>query len=341
MTNDRYLRACRLEPTEVVPVWFMRQAGRCLPEYRALREKHSLLEICRTPELAVEATLQPVRRLGVDAAILFSDIMVPLAPMGVDVDIVEGRGPVIAQPIRNRSDASRLHALDPEEDVSFVLQAIKLLADELEVPLIGFAGAPFTLACYLVEGGPSRDYARVKALMHSDRDTWEALMEILANSIGAYLRSQVAAGAAAVQLFDSWAGTLAPRDYETYVQPHVARIFDQVRDLDAPRIAFGVTTGELLPAMVAAGADVIGVDWRTPLDAARTRVGGGVALQGNLDPAVCLSTWDAVAAAATDVLERGGGEGHIFNLGHGVHPDTDPDVLARIVDLVHGWSPRR
>jgi uroporphyrinogen decarboxylase len=313
----------------------MRQAGRSLPEYRELRVAHDILEICRTPELAAEATLQPVRRLGVDAAILFSDIVVPLQAMGVDVAIEPGVGPIIGDPIRSVSDVDRLQPLHPEGGVPFVLETIRGLVGELEVPLIGFGGAPFTLASYLIEGGPSRNHERTKALMYGEPETWHKLMDRLAESILAYLRAQIAAGAGAVQLFDSWVGALGPSDYASHVLPGVERILSGLAGLDAPRIYFGVNTSELLPTMARTGADVIGVDWRVPLSEARRRVGPGIAVQGNLDPAVCLAPWRAIEAKCIEILDDAGDRGHVFNLGHGVLPDTDPDVLARIVDLVH------
>lgn len=316
----------------------MRQAGRSLPEYRAVREKHSLLEICRQPEIAAEVTMQPVRRLDVDAAILFSDIVVPLQAMGVDLDIVPGVGPVIERPIRTVQDVDALLPLEPENGVPYVLETIAILARELEVPLIGFGGAPFTLASYLIEGGPSRTHARTKALMLGEPETWNKLMDRLSEAVLVFLRSQVAAGANAVQLFDSWVGALAPAEYLTYVAPAVERIFGGLEDLGVPRIHFGVGTGELLGLMSSVGVDVMGVDWRVPLSVARTRVGPGVALQGNLDPSVCLAPWHVVEEHALEVLRLGGGRGHIFNLGHGVLPTTDPDVLARVVELVHGYG---
>jgi uroporphyrinogen decarboxylase len=337
--THRFLEACRGRAVDAVPVWFMRQAGRSLPEYRALRARHSMLELCRTPELAAEVTLQPVRRLGVDAAILFSDIVVPLAAMGVDLDVAEGAGPLIADPIRDRNAVRALRPLEPETDVPFVLETISALTAELEVPLIGFAGAPFTLASYLVEGGSSRSHARTKGLMHSEPETWRALMDVLAASTRAYLRAQVAAGASAVQLFDSWAGALDPDDYELHVLPWVTEIITGLADTGAVRIVFGVNTGELLSLLAATEADVVGVDWRTPLDTARRRVGRPVVLQGNLDPAACLAPWPVVESKAAAILERTGGRGHVFNLGHGVLPDTDPDLLARLVDFVHEWRP--
>jgi uroporphyrinogen decarboxylase len=313
----------------------MRQAGRSLPEYRALREKYSMLEMCTTPELAVQATMQPVDRLGVDAAILFSDIVVPLLAMGVDLDITPGIGPVIADPIRTVDMVDALQPLDPDAGVPFVLDAIRILVGELQVPLIGFAGAPFTLASYLIEGGPSRTFARTKSLMFGEPETWNKLMDRLSESILAYLRAQVGAGAQAIQVFDSWVGALAPAEYLTYVAPSVERIFSGLEDLAVPRIHFGVGTGELLGLMGSVGADVVGVDWRIPLTVARERVGANYALQGNLDPAICLAPWHVIEEHASEVLREGGGRGHIFNLGHGVLPETDPDVLARLVALVH------
>jgi len=317
----------------------MRQAGRSLPEYRAIREKHSLLEICRQPEIAAEVTLQPVRRLGVDAAILFSDIVVPLQAMGVELDIVPGVGPVIEHPIRTVQDVDALLPLEPESGVPFVLETIAILVRELEVPLIGFGGAPFTLASYLIEGGPSRTHARTKAMMLGEPATWNKLMDRLSEAVLVYLRAQVAAGTKALQLFDSWVGALAPAEYLTYVAPAVERIFAGLEDLGVPRIHFGVGTGELLGLMSSVGADVMGIDWRVPLSVARERVARGVTLQGNLDPAVCLAPWHVVEEHALEVLRQGGGRGHVFNLGHGVLPDTDPDVLARLVELVHGYAP--
>jgi uroporphyrinogen decarboxylase len=317
----------------------MRQAGRSLPEYRAIREKHSILAICRTPELAAEVTQQPVHRLGVDAAILFSDIVVPLTAMGVDVAIVPGVGPIVAEPIRSLADVDRLQPLEPEDGTPYVIETVRALTATLDVPLIGFGGAPFTLASYLVEGGPSKTHARTKALMYSEPETWHKLMDRLAEAVLAFLRAQIGAGAHAVQLFDSWVGHVSPDDYEQFVLPGVERILRGLEDCDVPRIHFGVGTGELLHLMAGAGADVMGVDWRVPLDTARDRVGRHVALQGNLDPSVCLAPFEVVAQRALGVLRRGGGRGHVFNLGHGVLPDTDPDVLARLVDLVHEWHP--
>lgn len=339
--RDLFLSACRGERVDRVPVWFMRQAGRSLPEYRAVRARHSLLEICRTPELAVEVTLQPVRRLGVDAAILFSDIVVPLQGMGIDVDVAEGVGPVIAEPVRSRADIERIRQLDPDTHVPHVVEAVQVLVKELDVPLIGFGGAPFTLACYLVEGTPSRTFARTKAFMYSEPDVFRALLDRLAAGMLAYLSAQVAAGAAAVQLFDSWVGVLGRDEYRDFVLPATARIFQGLQDFDVPLIYFGLNTGELLELMASAGATVMGVDWRVPLDVARQRIRDAAVLQGNLDPAACLAPWDVVRAKALAVLARGGGRRHVFNLGHGVLPDTEPDVLRRVVDLVHAWDHER
>ena len=313
----------------------MRQAGRSLPEYRAVRERAGMFEIMRSPELTVEVTSQPVRRHGVDAAILFSDIVAPLMAIGVDVDIKPGVGPVFAQPFRSEDDLEMLRRLDPEQDMPWMIESVRTLASELPVPLIGFAGAPFTVASYLVEGGPSRTYGRTKALMLGNPGLWGQLLTRLADIAIASLRAQIEAGAEAIQLFDSWAGTLPPDVYRASVMPASARVFAGLADLGVPRIHFGVGTGELLSLMGEAGADVVGVDWRVPLDVARERVGPEKAVQGNLDPAVCFADWDVVEAEARKVLARGEGVGHVFNLGHGVLPETDPDVLTRLVDLVH------
>jgi uroporphyrinogen decarboxylase len=335
VADSPFLLACRNRRADRVPVWFMRQAGRSLPEYRAVREKHGMFDIIRTPELAAEVTMQPVRRLGVDAAILFSDIVVPLKAVGIDLELKAGVGPVIAEPFRTAADVDRLRPLEPG-DVTYVAETVKMLCAELPVPLIGFAGAPFTLASYLIEGGPSRTYGKTKALMYTEPDTWTELLSTLADITSAFLRVQVEAGASAVQVFDSWAGALSPDDYQRSVLPASSLVFDGIADLDVPAIHFGVNTGELLPLMADAGPDVVGVDWRVPIDVARERLGNGVAVQGNLDPAVCLSPWEAVEAKVRDILTRNNRRpGHIFNLGHGVLPETDPDVLRRIVDLVH------
>ncbi|MBV8693534.1 MAG: uroporphyrinogen decarboxylase [Actinobacteria bacterium] len=332
-----FLRACRRQPTAHRPVWFMRQAGRSLPEYRKIRERASMFEIMRDPALTAEVTLQPVRRLGVDAAILFSDIVTPLAAIGVDVDIKPGVGPVFGQPVRTSADLAQLRPLEPDADMPWASEAVRLVVAELgSTPLIGFAGAPFTVASYLVEGGPSREYANTKRLMRTDPTLWRTLLDTLADISLASLRAQIEAGASAVQVFDSWAGTLSAADYERYVLPSSRRIFDGLADLGVPRIHFGVGTGELLGLMGAAGADVVGADWRVPIADARTRIGPDKAVQGNLDPVLCLAPWEVVEPAARDVIASAGdAPGHIFNLGHGVLPDTDPDILKRLVDLVH------
>jgi uroporphyrinogen decarboxylase len=312
----------------------MRQAGRALPEYRAVRAGNQMLDACATPDLVTEITLQPVRRYGVDAAIFFSDIVVPLKAVGVDLDIVPGVGPVVAEPFRSAADLDRLPALTPA-DVPYITEAVRALVAELgPVPLIGFAGAPFTLASYLVEGGPSKNHARTKALMYGEPGLWAALLDRLATITLAFLRVQIDAGASAVQLFDSWVGALPAGDYRALVQPHSARVLAGVADV--PRIHFGVGTGELLHDMGQAGADVVGVDWRVPLDEAVRRIGPGKAVQGNLDPTLVFAPTEVVRAKTAAAVEAGrAAEGHVFNLGHGVLPDTDPDVLARVVDHVH------
>ena len=333
--NTSLLDAYWGKPVERLPVWFMRQAGRCLPEYRALRERHGMFDIFRAPELAAEVTMQPVRRLGVDAAILFSDIVVPLAAVGIEIDLQPG--PVLTEPFRSPADLARLRPLEPEVDMPYVLDTVRLLAGELDVPLIGFAGAPFTLASYLIEGGSSKTLGRTKAAMHTDPVFWAELLDRLAGIVVASLRAQVTAGAAAVQVFDSWAGLLNPSDYRRSVLPATAKIFAGLEDLGVPRIHFGVGTGELLELQAEAGADVVGVDWRVPLDRARARLGDQVAVQGNLDPAACLAPWEVVAREAGAVLDANAGRpGHVFNLGWGVLPETDPDILRRLVDFVHG-----
>jgi uroporphyrinogen decarboxylase len=332
----RFLAACRRQPVDATPVWFMRQAGRSLPEYRALRGSGSILQATSDPETAAEITLQPVRRYGVDAAILFSDIVVPLVAIGLDIDIVPGRGPVLAEPFRSRADLARLRRLEAGDDLAHVIETVRILKEELSIPLIGFAGAPFTLASYLVEGGPSRTFGRTKVLMHSEPLVWAELLERLADISLAALRAQVEAGAAAVQLFDSWAGALSRAEYERFVLPASRRVLEGLADLDVPRIHFGVGTGELLAVMAGAGSDVVGVDWRVALDEAARRVGGAKALQGNLDPAICLGPLPVVEEAARRVLKEASGlSGHVFNLGHGVLPETDPGILAAVVDLVH------
>ncbi len=337
LADAPFLQACRRQSPRHTPVWFMRQAGRALPEYRKLREGVAMLESCRRPDLTVEITMQPVRRMGTDAAIFFSDIVVPLAAVGIDLDIVPGTGPVIAEPVRDRAALDKIRPLEPS-DVPDITESVGRLVEELgSTPLIGFAGAPFTLASYLVEGGPSRNHARTKALMYSQPDLWHDLLARLGEIASAYLRVQIDAGASAVQLFDSWVGALSLDDYRRYVLPHSAAVLASVPDV--PRIHFGVNTGELLGAMGEAGADVVGVDWRVSLADAVGRVGPGKALQGNLDPTVLFAPWPVIEEKVREVLRAGSAaEGHVFNLGHGVMPETDPAVLTRVVELVHEVS---
>ncbi len=335
------LAAATGRPAKHRPVWFMRQAGRSLPEYREIRAGIGMLESCFDPELVCEITMQPVRRHKVDAAILFSDIVVPLKAAGIDLDIVAGVGPVVANPVRTTADVAALPRLVPDE-VGAVAQAVRLLTTELgDTPLIGFAGAPFTLASYLVEGGPSRNHERTKALMHADPETWHTLLGRITDITIAFLQAQLHAGVDALQLFDSWAGALSLAEYREFVLPHSERVFIEVESAGVPRIHFGVGTGELLGAMGEAGADVVGVDWRIPLDVAARRVGPGKGLQGNLDPAVLFAGWDAIEKQVrricreADLALAAGATGHIFNLGHGVLPETDPAVLTDVVELVH------
>lgn len=330
------LRAAKQEPGDRVPVWFMRQAGRSLPEYFPVRGDGTILDAIQVPERAAEITMQPVRRYGVDAAILFSDIVTPIWAIGFGIDITPGVGPECETPFASADDLSRLRPLEPDRDLAFQAETIKALTAELTVPLIGFAGAPFTLAAYLVEGRPSRDYGKVKSLMTSQPELWHELCDRLADIAIATLRAQVEAGAEAVQLFDSWAGALHPDHYRRYVAPHSAKIMAGLEDLGVPRFHFGINTSELFDQFADVGADVVGVDWRTPLSTARRRTGGRVALQGNLDPALCLSSWEVVEAEVRRILaDNDGHPGHIFNLGHGVLPQTDPDMLAKVVELVH------
>ena len=332
------VRAARREPVERTPVWFMRQAGRSLPEYRAIREQHSFWEVAHTPELCAEVTLQPVRRHGVDAAVMFADIMTPVLGMGLHVDLVEGVGPVIETPVRTLADVERLQVPDPDDAFAPLLEAIRIVRGELaeEQAVVGFCGGPFTVAGYLVEGRPSREFAVVKTLMYSEPDVWHALLEKLADCFATYLAAQVRAGADVAQLFDSWVGALSPADYEEFVGTYSARILAAA---GAPTIHFGTGASTLLPAMARAGGDVIGLDWRIALDDGWEVVGEERGVQGNLDPAVLLGPWDRVESAARDVLARAAGRaGHIFNLGHGVLPRTDPDNVTRLAALVQEAS---
>jgi len=335
------VRACFGQPTSRTPVWFMRQAGRSLPEYRAARGTGSILSAIGDGALSAELTLQPVHRYGVDAAVLFSDIVVPIHAIGFGVDIEPGRGPVMEVPFRSADDLERLRPLEPDADIPYVLDAVRLVTKDLAgtgTALIGFAGAPFTVASYLIEGGPSRTFTKVKSLMHGNPELWAQLMARLADMSIAFLRAQIQAGVQAIQLFDSWAGSLSPAEYERFVLPTTRAVFAGIADLGVPSILFGVGTGELLPLMGTAGSNVVGVDWRVPLHVARERIGPGHAVQGNLDPAFCVAPWPVVEAATRQVMADGGGSGHIFNLGHGVLPEADPGILAAVVELVHAES---
>jgi uroporphyrinogen decarboxylase len=336
--SDRFLRACRREPVDCTPVWFMRQAGRYLPEYQSVRAGHGILDVCKTPALAVEVTLQPVRRFAVDAAIIFADILLPLEPMGLDVSFAAGEGPVIANPVRTAADVAALRPVRPAEDLGFVLEAIGQTRSALagDVPLIGFAGAPFTLASYAVEGGGSRHYVETKRLMYNDPDAWHDLMGRLADAVAGFLAAQVAAGAEAVQLFDSWVGALSPDDYAEYALPYSQRIFAALAGSGVPRIHFGTGATTLLPLMANAGCDVVGLDWRVPLDEGWAVTGHDKAIQGNLDPVVLFAPEAEVERRVLDIVKRADGRpGHIFNLGHGILPGTPPEVVGFVADLVH------
>jgi len=336
--EHRLIRACRRQPVDATPVWFMRQAGRFLPEYRKIREKHDVLSICKNPELCAEVTSLPVEVLGVDAAIMFADIMLPLEGMGVFFKIEEGVGPVIKHPVSDLRSAQSLETLHPRSDVPFVLEAIGIAKKILtgKVPLIGFSGAPFTIASYLIEGRPTRDFAKVKAFMYREPKAWHTLMEKLSRSMTDYLLSQVAAGVEVIQLFDSWVGCLNPQDYHRYVLPYSQRIFKELESTGVPRIHFGTGTSTLLEEMKAAGGDVFGVDWRIPIDTAWQRLGYDVGIQGNLDPAILLGDIELIKAASSDILHRvKGRSGHVFNLGHGMLPETSPEKVAELVKFVH------
>ncbi|HUG47635.1 MAG TPA: uroporphyrinogen decarboxylase [Candidatus Limnocylindria bacterium] len=340
-SEERFLAAARREAVDATPVWFMRQAGRCLADYRALRERYDILTLAKTPDLCAQVTLMPIEAFGVDAAVMFADIMLPLEPMGVELEIQPDVGPIIHNPIRTPADVERLRLFEPEEEVGFVTQAIRLVSAELagRQGVIGFSGAPFTLACYLIEGRPSREYALAKSFMYREPEAWDSLMYKLSEVIVRYLRAQVEAGAQVVQLFDSWVGALAPADYERYVQPHVRRIFAALEDV--PTIHFGAHTAGLLELLADAGGDIISIDARQSLDVAWRRLPDGRGVQGNLDAVRVLAGWQATEEGARDVLRRAGGRaGHIFNLGHGVLPESDPDILRRLVDFVHEESAR-
>jgi uroporphyrinogen decarboxylase len=341
--NDRFLRACRREPVDRTPVWFMRQAGRYMPEYREIRARHSLLDICRSPELATIVTLQPVRRIDVDAAILFSDLLLPLEPMGIPFDFVRGEGPAIENPIRSEADIDRLKCFEPREALSHVLEAIRMIRKELDgpahqVPLIGFGGAPFTLASYAIEGGHSNNFALTKSLMYSHPKAWHRFCDMLGSLIGEYMKAQIEAGVQCVQIFDSWVGTLNSADYREFVFPHTKKIFDRISGMGVPTIHFGTGTAAILRDQRDAGGDVIGADWRVPLDEAWDRIGHDRAIQGNLDPTVLLAPLDRMLGAADDVLQRAGGRpGHIFNLGHGILPTTPVEHVQALAQHVHRY----
>jgi uroporphyrinogen decarboxylase len=338
--SQRFLQACRREPVDATPVWFMRQAGRYMPEYRALREKHTLLQICRQPELAAEVTLQPVRALGVDAAILFADILLPAIPLGVGLEFSKGEGPVLQHPVRTLADVLSLHEVDPDADLGYVMEALRLLRPELNgLPLIGFCGAPFTLASYIVEGGSSRDFTRTKTMMYAAPETWHALMDRLATLLARYIVAQIGAGAQAVQVFDSWVGALSPQDYVDFVQPYSRRVLEAAQSTGVPVIHFGTGATTLLPAMRQAGGSVIGLDWRVGLDKGWGLVGHDVAVQGNLDPAALFAPRHELERRVRDVLRGAEGRpGHIFNLGHGILQNTPVENVKAVVDMVHEFS---
>ncbi len=339
--KDRFLHACHREPVDVTPVWFMRQAGRYMAEYRTLREKYSLLEICRHPELAAEVTLQPVRALGVDAAILFADILLPAIPLGVGLEFAKDEGPVIRNPVHTMNDVRALNPVDANTDLGYVMEAIRILRGTLNgIPLIGFCGAPFTLASYIVEGGSSREFIKTKTLMYTAPETWQALMDKLSTVLADYLLAQIRAGVQAVQMFDSWVGTLSPQDYEKFVLPYSQKILQAVKKENVPTIHFGTNMATLLPLMKKAGGDVIGLDWRILLDDGWTLLGDDVAVQGNLDPALLFAPLPELKARVHDILRRADGRpGHIFNLGHGILQNTPVDHVKAVVDMVHEYSP--
>lgn len=338
--NDRLIRALRKQEVDRLPVWYMRQAGRYDPDYRKIKEKYSLLEICRQPELAAEVTMMPVRKLGVDAAILYSDIMNPVASLGVKFDIVKNIGPVIEEPIRTLADIERLRPIDVHKDLSHVLETIAILDKELDVPLITFAGAPFTIASYLIEGRPSKSYSRTKAMMYGDPEAWFKLMDKLGDMVITYLRAHVESGGKAFQLFDSWVGALAPKDFQRYVLPTITRIFTELQDLDVPKIYFpGVSSGELLPTLMDIAADAVGLDWRVSITEGRRRTGGKFAMQGNLDPYVLTAPMDVIKAQAKEIIDDGlTAPGYVFNLGHGLFPEVSLEKLRELTEFVHEYS---
>jgi len=343
-STERFLRACRRQPVDCTPVWFMRQAGRYMAAYQALRQRYSLLDLCKTPELAAEVTLQPIQRLPVDAAIIFTDLLIPLEPMGARLVFAPNEGPVIENPIRSASDVEALRMVDPQADLAFTLEAIRMVCREIDgkVPLIGFAGAPFTLASYLIEGSGSRHYIQTKQLMYHQPEAWHGLLDKLASVATTFLQAQIAAGAQVVQLFDSWVGCLSPDDYRRYVLPYTKQVIDGLRNAGAPVIHFGTDTAMLLDVMREAGSDVIGVDWRIPLDDAWRRIGPDVGIQGNLDPVALFAPLPEIERRVEDILQRAGNRpGHIFNLGHGILPETPVQHVQAVADLVHARSARQ
>jgi len=340
--NNPFLMACQRKTTSYTPIWLMRQAGRYMKEYRALRKKYSFLEMCKNPQLAAEVTLQPIHQIRVDAAIIFADILLPLEPMGIELEFAKDEGPVFHHPIREMKQIEKLRIIDPEGDLPFLMEAIRLVRKELDgkIPLLGFSGAPFTLASYIIEGGHSKNYILTKGMMYQNPQAWDRLMEKLSEVLIRYLNAQIRSGVQAVQLFDSWVGCLSPTDYERYVLPHSKRVIDGV-DRTVPLIHFGTTTSTLLEGMKKAGGDVIGVDWRVDLGEAWSRIGYDVAIQGNLDPVVLLSSIDVIKEEAKRILDRAGNRpGHIFNLGHGILPDTPVENVVALVDMVHEYSSR-
>ena len=340
MTESRFLKACRRETVDTTPVWFMRQAGRYMAEYRAIREKYGLLEIVKQPELAAEVTLQPVRAFNVDAAILFADILLPLPPMGVDFEFVKGEGPSIQKPVRTQADVDALRPLQPEETLAHVMEAIRLLRTELgDTPLIGFSGAPFTVASYMIEGGPSRDYKTTKLMMYSAPGLWHTFMDKLSTALAEYLTAQINAGAQAVQLFDSWVGALSPADFEEFVLPYSKKVLDAAHATGVPVINFGTGTATLLPLMCQAGGDVIGLDWRVPLESGWQTIGHDRAVQGNLDPVALFAPIPEMKKRIHDVLRRAEGRpGHIFNVGHGILQHTPEENVKAAVEIIHEYQ---
>ncbi len=342
--NDRFLRACRLEQTDCTPVWFMRQAGRYMKEYRIIRERYSLIEMFKNPELAAEITLQPIKAFSVDAAIIFADILLPLEPMGISIEFVQGEGPVIRNPVRSLTDVRSLRIANPEEDLHFVLKSLQLVRSEIDdnVPLIGFAGAPFTLASYAIEGGASSNYLLTKQLMYRDRPAWDLLMSKLCETILEFLKSQVRAGAQVVQIFDSWVGCLSPSDYRNYVFSYTQKILQELSRESISTIHFGTGTAGLLPLMAEAGGNVIGVDWRISLNMAWKHISTGVGIQGNLDPITLLAPLPILRQKAAEIIDMANGRpGHIFNLGHGILPSTPADSVRKLANFVHEYSAKK